>query len=78
MLHEVVCGHLAALNDPDTFSFTHLGLIKPRKAPQRVVEFVRHAFDLPDEIDIDCQHAITSHPSESVYCSVDDAILLQE
>ena len=28
--------------------------------------------------DNECQHAIASHPSESVYCSVDDAILFHE
>ena len=78
MLHEIICDHLCVLDDPDVFAFSRLGLIKPRKAPKRVADFVRNAFEIPDMPDIDCQHAIASHPSESVYCSVDDAILFHE
>ena len=78
VLHEIICDHLCVLDDPDVFAFSRLGLIKPRKAPKRVADVVRNAFEIPDMPDIDCQHAIASHPSESVYCSVDDAILFHE
>ena len=78
VLHEVICDHLSALDDPDVFTFSRLGLIKPRKASKHVADFVRNAFELPDMPDIECQHSIASHPSEAVYCSVDDAILFHE
>ena len=58
--------------------FSRLGLVTPRTAPKHVADFVRNAFELPDMPDNECQHAIACHPSESVYCSVDDAILFHE
>ena len=78
VLHEVVADHLHALSNPDTFSFSRLGLIQPRAAPANVAAFVRRELGLADDEDINCQHAPTSHPSESVYCTIDDVILFQE
>ena len=79
LIHEVSCDHLSKLNDPSTFDFTRVGLLRPRPATQRLVDFVKSALHLPGNIgDLQVKMSTRCRISAYTVCSVADVILVSK
>ena len=74
VLHEVICKHIAALRNPDTFSFLRSGLFKPQRAAKKLLDWLSKEFEVPAHI-ISCFQAKSARHSEQVVVSVGDCIL---
>ena len=78
LIHEVSCDHLSKLDNPDTFKFLKVGLINPRPATKKLLEFVRVALALSVEqwnaiaVRMSSQCRVSKHN----VCSVKDVVLV--
>ena len=77
VLHEVVCKHIAALSNADTFNFLRCGLFKPQTACSDMKNWLASHLD----VQADRLCAYMSHSarhSVQVVCSIGDVILYKD
>jgi len=75
VLHEVICQQIADLSSPDTYTFLKVGLFKPQRASQQLLDYLADVLDVPARDLNGCKMSHSARHSMQVVCSIGDVIL---